>query len=145
VWEIAMNTAPFAPRTIAGARTERSRSLALPLRNLRRRIASAMVDGCASFARAWQHHEELMDMLHLDDRLLADIGVRRSEILAAVKERRWTCATWRLVATAVTRRQEAGAVDARTRMYPRRQWRAGAGAAVRPSEAHHGNRQRRAA
>ena len=141
-----MNTAPFAPRTIAGARTERSRSLALPLRNLRHRIASAMVDGCAAFARAWQHHEELMDMLHLDDRLLGDIGVRRSEILAAVQERRWTCATWRLVATAVTRRQEARAVEARTRMSARPQWRAGTGVAARPGEAHHdGNRQRRAA
>jgi hypothetical protein len=106
-----MNAAPFAPRTIAAARTARGGRLAARWGRLGRRLFSGTVEGCAAVVRVWRQHEELVDMLHLDERLLRDIGVKRGEILAAIHERRWTRAAWRLVATAAARRHAAGGPD----------------------------------
>jgi uncharacterized protein YjiS (DUF1127 family) len=94
----------FAPRTVADARTARSRHLAVLLGSLRRRAVSKVVATCVAVARAVRHQEELADMLRFDDRLLRDIGVTRGDILAAVQEQRWTRAAWRLITAALTRR-----------------------------------------
>ena len=104
-----MSSIRFAPRTIANARRVRSRLMARLLRNLRRRAVASIVATCAAVARAWRDQEELAEMLRFDDRLLQDIGVSRGEILAAVKERRWTRAAWRLVTAALARHDDGHA------------------------------------
>jgi hypothetical protein len=101
-----MTTTAFAPRRSAAARRARPRAFAIHWERLRRRIVSASVEACAAIARAERDHRELMDMLRLDDRLRTDIGVRRSEILAAVREQRWTRAAWCLMTAAFARLRE---------------------------------------
>jgi hypothetical protein len=128
-----MTATSFAPRTIAAARTARSRDLARHLRGLWCWAMAAMADACAAFARAWHHHDALVEMLTLDDRLLRDIGVTHGEILMAVNERKWTRAAFRLVASAFAREEATRTVEARPWTPARSPVRP---SAARPGEAH---------
>jgi uncharacterized protein YjiS (DUF1127 family) len=133
VREIAVNSVPLAPRTIARARTVRARFLSLQLRRLRRSMVAKVIGGCAAIADAWRRQQQLIDMLRFDDGLLRDIGVTRSDVVAAVHEQRWTHATWRLVTTAIARRRKRRTAEARIRLAARALLQQGPSVASRPS------------
>jgi pimeloyl-ACP methyl ester carboxylesterase/uncharacterized protein YjiS (DUF1127 family) len=54
------------------------------LRALLRTVASVFGRCARAFVRYWEHRETEVHLLSLDDRLLKDIGITRSEILSAV-------------------------------------------------------------
>lgn len=49
-------------------------------------IAGRVSLGIAVLWRAWKHRREVNDLLRLDDRMLKDIGLVRTDILGALEE-----------------------------------------------------------
>lgn len=49
-------------------------------------IAKRVALGAMSLARAWKHRREVNRLLVLDDRMLKDIGLVRSDVLGALAE-----------------------------------------------------------
>ncbi len=97
----------FAPRTIARARTRRARAfrsqLRIVLRAARRRMRVLWV----RMARAAQYHRELELLMHADDRMLADIGLTRFDVVSAAQESRGWHGRRDALRAAATRRDEA--------------------------------------
>lgn len=102
----------FAPRSIADARTARAKYVGkiarIGFRRLLRRIASFR----ERIALARQYERELAVLLEADDRMLADIGVTRSEVIAAASDDRWFRPNRMLAAAAQRRKDVMGADDA---------------------------------
>lgn len=55
-------------------------------------------------AVAWNQRRKLVDLAQLDDRMLADLGLARGDVAAAVSEPLWRNPTTRLSVLAVERR-----------------------------------------
>lgn len=96
----------FAPRSIVDARTARAKYIGrvarIGFRRLLRRIAVLR----AQMALARQYDSDMAMLLQADDRMLADIGVTRSEVIAAASDDRWFRPI-RMPAAAAQRRQRA--------------------------------------
>ena len=104
----------FAPRTIAQARTRQARAF-------RRRLRLALRKARAGLRAFWtrltltsQYHHELELLMHADDRMLADIGLTRFDVVSAAQESRGWHGRRDALRAAATRRDDAIGV-ARTR------------------------------
>jgi uncharacterized protein YjiS (DUF1127 family) len=86
--ETAMTSEPasiFAPRPIAHMRAKRAcRSLSVAAGKIARSLRSFG----QRMARDWQYQRELALLMHADDRMLADIGLTRHDVIAAAQEGR---------------------------------------------------------
>lgn len=80
--------AMFAPRTIAQARTRRTRMFGRQLRITLRKARRGMRALWTRMARASHYHRELELLMHADDRMLADIGLTRFDVVSAAQESR---------------------------------------------------------
>ncbi|HWV52086.1 DUF1127 domain-containing protein [Pseudorhodoplanes sp.] len=106
----------FAPRTFAQACTLRTRMLARQVHVLARLAAQGFRNLRARIARAAQYRRELEQLMHADQRMLADIGLTRYDVINAVEENRgWLNRRDALQAVA-TRREDAMAVAAARRI-----------------------------
>lgn len=101
----------FAPRSIADARTARAKYVGkiarIGLRRLLRRIALFR----ERIALARQYDDDMTMLLQADDRMLLDIGVTRSEVIAAASDDRWFRPD-RMLAAAQRRKDAMGTADA---------------------------------
>lgn len=114
--------AMFAPRTIAQARTRRTRIFGRQLRVALRKARRAMLAMWTRVARTSQYHRELELLMHADDRMLADIGLTRFDVETAAQESRGWHGRRDALRAAATRRDEAiGAARARRAGLPHMQ------------------------
>lgn len=97
----------FAPRTIAHARTRRARAFRSQLRIVLREARRGMRVLWARMARAARYHRELELLMHADDRMLADIGLTRFDVVSAAQESRGWHGRRDALRAAATRRDEA--------------------------------------
>jgi aspartate oxidase len=97
----------FAPRTIAQARTQQARSFRRQLRIALRRARHGMRALWTRMARTSQYHEELELLMHADDRMLADIGLTRFDVVSAAQESRGWHGRRDALRAAATRRDDA--------------------------------------
>lgn len=97
----------FAPRTIAQARTQQARTLRRLIRIARRKAQNGMRALWTRMARASQYHRELELLMHADDRMLADIGLTRFEVVSAAQESRGWHGRRDALRAAATRRDDA--------------------------------------
>jgi len=67
-------------------------------------IAGATLGGLRKVARAFQHRREAVTLARMDDRMLADIGLTRSDLRDAYGQPLWTDPTTILAARAKERR-----------------------------------------
>lgn len=73
--EIPMSMLEHAPASAAAGRGDLLSNLGLP----------ALLRSMASLFRAWRGRRRVMDMRDFDDAQLADIGLRRSDVHAALR------------------------------------------------------------
>ena len=104
----------FAPRTIAQARGERTRRLGLRLRVAIRAAIGWLRATRQRIAMNSRYQHELAALLHADHRMLADIGITRHDVLAALHESRRFFGRSGIMEGAVAR-QEAAFHAAQTR------------------------------
>jgi uncharacterized protein YjiS (DUF1127 family) len=107
----------FMPRTIARARTARAKYLGKIVRFGFRRLMRRMAALRERIALARQYERELAVLLQSDDRMLADIGVTRGEVIAAARSRWFT--PGRMADAAAARRRDAMRVAEMRRVLPR--------------------------
>lgn len=100
----------FAPRTIAQARTRRARACRIQLRIALRKARRGIRALLACIARASQYQRELELLMHADDRMLADIGLTRFDVVSAAQESRGWHGRRDALRAAATRRDDAIAV-----------------------------------
>ena len=108
--ETAMNAdldRRFAPRTIAQARTQQARSFHRQLRIALRKARSGLRGLWMRLARTSQYHQELELLMHADDRMLADIGLTRFDVVSAAQESRGWHGRRDALRAAATRRDDA--------------------------------------
>lgn len=79
----------FAPRTIARARALRARHARRILASATRRIGRSLRDIVDRIVRDRLHLRELTLLMHADQRMLADIGLTRHDVIAALESRSW--------------------------------------------------------
>lgn len=103
--------------SIMQARTERAIYLGKLLRIAAKRLARRLSAWRERVALARQYERELAVLLQADDRMLADIGITRGDVIAAAQSRWFT--PGRMIAAAATRRREAMRVADRRRALPR--------------------------
>jgi hypothetical protein len=87
--EAAMNAdfdMMFAPRTIARARTRQARAFRRRLSIALRKALGGLHALVSHITRASQHHRELELLMHADDRMLADIGLTRFDVVSAAQD-----------------------------------------------------------
>jgi uncharacterized protein YjiS (DUF1127 family) len=103
-------TTIFAPRIIAQARRLHALVFRRQLRIAVRGIMNGLVALKAYVARSAYFHRELELLMHADDRMLADIGLSRFDVVSAAQSRSgWRGRRDALQAAAI-RRDEAAAV-----------------------------------
>jgi hypothetical protein len=113
--ETAMsNEIRFAPRTIAQARSERTRHLGLRLRGTARAMIGWLRAARERIAMNSRYQHELVTLLHADDRMLADIGITRHDVASALHESRRFFGR-RAIMEGAAARQEAAFHAAQTR------------------------------
>jgi hypothetical protein len=111
--EIAMtpdDKRPFAPRTVAQARTRRARAVRRHLAMAMRKAWRGMRAVAARLAQAWQYHREFELLMHADDRMLVDIGLTRFDVVSAAQESRGWYGRRDALRAAATSRDEAVSV-----------------------------------
>jgi uncharacterized protein YjiS (DUF1127 family) len=96
----------FAPRSIADARTARAKYVGKIARIGFRRLVRRITLFRKRIALARQYDEDMTMLLQADDRMLLDIGVTRSEVIAAASDDRWFRPN-RMLAAAAQRRKDA--------------------------------------
>jgi aspartate oxidase len=108
--ETAMNAdldVSFAPRTIAQARTRRAHAFSRLLRIALRKVQAGLRAFWTRLVRTWQYHRELELLIHADDRMLADIGLTRFDVVSAAQESRGWHGRRDALRAAATRRDDA--------------------------------------
>jgi uncharacterized protein YjiS (DUF1127 family) len=78
----------FAPRTIAQARTRRAKRARRSISVAIGKIVRGLRTIGQRMARDWQYQRELGLLMHADDRMLADIGLTRHDVIAAAQQQR---------------------------------------------------------
>jgi len=101
----------FAPRTIARARTRRTQAFGRQLRIVLRKSQRSLRALWTRVAQASQYHRELELLIHADDRMLADIGLTRFDVVSAAQESRGWHGRRDALRAASTRRDEAVAIS----------------------------------
>jgi uncharacterized protein YjiS (DUF1127 family) len=101
----------FSPRTIVRARKQQAAAFRRQLRIVIRKTLRGLHALKASTAQAWQSHRELELLMHADDRMLADIGLTRFDVVFAAQESRGLLGRRDALHAAGTRRDEAIAVS----------------------------------
>ena len=96
----------FAPRTIAEARRMRAELMGRLIRKGWRRLRNAIVAFRERRALARQYRQDMAMLMRADGRLLADIGLTRGDVRAAVSEGSFS----RTLKASAARREEAMAV-----------------------------------
>ncbi len=120
--ETAMNVdldVSFAPRTIAQARTRRAHAFSRLLRIALRKVQAGLRVFWTRLARTSRYHHELDLLMHADDRMLADIGLTRFDVVSAAQESRGWYGRRDALRAAATRRDDAiGVARARRSRLP---------------------------
>ena len=99
--------------SIMQARGERAVHIGRMIRIAGRRLARRIAAWRERAALARQYDNDMAMLLQADDRMLADIGVTRSDVIAAAIDHRWF-APDRMIAAAAARRNDAiNVADAR--------------------------------
>lgn len=96
----------FAPRTIAEARRMRAVVMGYLIRKTWRRWRRRIADFRERFAEARQYRRDMAMLMQADARLLADIGLTRGDVRAAVSEGSFS----RTLEASAARREQAMAV-----------------------------------
>lgn len=95
----------FAPRSIADTRTARAKYVGKIARIGFKRLLRRITVLRERIALARQYDSDMAMLLEADDRMLLDIGVTRSEVIAATSDDRWFRSN-RMLAAAAQRRQD---------------------------------------
>lgn len=103
-------TSIFSPRRIVQARRLQARALRIQLQIAIRSIISGLAALKARIARTVQFQHELELLMHADDRMLADIGLTRFDVMSAAQESRGWRGRRDALQSAAIRRDEAAAV-----------------------------------
>jgi uncharacterized protein YjiS (DUF1127 family) len=106
----------FAPRKIARIRRQQAKAFRRELYAALRAVLRGLQALRARMARAMQYHRELELLMHADDRMLADIGLTRYDVVTAAQESRGWRGRRDALQAAATRRDEAIAVSAARRI-----------------------------
>jgi uncharacterized protein YjiS (DUF1127 family) len=108
----------FAPRMIAQARRLQARAFRRELYAAIRAALHGLRALKARMARAVQYRRELELLMHADDRMLADIGLTRYDVVNAAQESRGWRGRRDALQAAAARREEAIAASAARRNVP---------------------------
>jgi len=108
-----------APRIIAHTRNELAFALRRQLHIAFRRFVRRVAIIRKRLAERSQHHRELELLMHADDRLLADIGLTRFDVVVTAQESRGLFGRRDALNAAAARRDEAIAVSQERRDYLR--------------------------
>lgn len=109
----------FAPRTIAQARTRQARAFSRRMRIALRKVRTGLRAFWTRLAQISQYHHELELLMHADDRMLADIGLTRFDVVSAAQESRGWYGRRDALRAAATRRDDAiGVARARRSRLP---------------------------
>lgn len=104
----------FTPRTIVWARTEQARAMRRQLRIALRKAQYGLRALWHRLAQTSRYHQELELLMHADDRMLADIGLTRFDVVSAAQESRgWHGRRDALRAAAMRRDDAIGVARAR--------------------------------
>ncbi|MGD9925076.1 MAG: DUF1127 domain-containing protein [Pseudorhodoplanes sp.] len=108
-----MNTdrSRFAPRTIAQARSHRTRHARTAVSSAIGGLIRRLRDFGRRLALDWQYQRELALLMQGSDRMLADIGLTRYDVAAAAQESRLWFGRQRALTVAALRREEAAAMS----------------------------------
>jgi hypothetical protein len=97
----------FAPRMIMQIRRRQARAFRHELYNTIRVGLRGIATLKARLVRALQYHRELELLMHADDRMLADIGLNRYDVVTAAQASRGWRGRRDALQAAATRRDEA--------------------------------------
>lgn len=100
----------FAPRTISRARTRQARAFRRQLSIALRTALGGLHALMSRMTQAWQYDRELELLMHADDRMLADIGLTRFDVVSAAQESRGWHGRRDALRAAGARRDDAAAV-----------------------------------
>jgi hypothetical protein len=101
----------FAPRLIAQIRRQQARAFRSELYAAARVVLRGLRALKARMTRAAQYHHELELLMHADDRMLADIGLTRFDVVTAAQASRGWHGRRDALQSAALRRDEAAAVS----------------------------------
>ncbi len=101
----------FSRRMIAQARREQAKAFVRQLRTALGAALGRIRALKARIVRAWDHHRQLELLMHADDRMLADIGLTRFDVVAAAQESRGWLGRRDALHAAGARRDEAIAIS----------------------------------
>lgn len=105
----------FSPGKIVEARRQQAKAFRRRLRIAIRGLLNGLEALKARMLRAAQYHRELELLMQADDRMLADIGVTRYDVVTAAQASRGWRGRRDALQAAATRRDEAMAVSAARR------------------------------